>query len=118
MHEQPYDDQLRLPAIYDSPDKTVDEVASRPSSELEAVRQRTAPSVEKFGKLATVAIDQALMQHALQVAEGDASRLVLRRDGSVIIANSREQASRIRKDVTFGAVERPGSASLTDHDQH
>jgi hypothetical protein len=117
MHEQPHDDQPRLPQIYDSPDKTVSEVAARASPEPEAVRQRAVPAVEKFGKVAKVAIDEALMQHALRVAEGDASRLVLRRDGSVIIANSRKQAARARKDLTFGAVELPSTTSGDVNDQ-
>jgi len=87
------------------------------SPEPEAVRPRTTPRVERFGQLSRVAIDQALMDHALEIAEGDASRLVLRSDGSVIIANNRKQATRARRDQRFGAGASPDSSSPPGQDQ-
>jgi hypothetical protein len=59
--------------------------------------------VEKFGPLTSVAIDEAVMSHARELAGHDLARIVLRADGSVIVANSPEQARRVRKDLAFGA---------------
>ena len=42
-------------------------------------------------------IDREVMRVAMQLAEGDPGRLVLHRDGSVVVANSREQACRFRR---------------------
>jgi hypothetical protein len=61
-----------------------------------------------------VVIDEALMSHALEKADGDASRLVPRLDGSVIIANNRTQARRILGNLAFGAVNASETASSMD----
>jgi hypothetical protein len=42
------------------------------------------------------------MSQARELAGHDLARLVLRSDGSVIVANSREQATQIRRDPSFG----------------
>jgi hypothetical protein len=98
----------RLPRVYTSPDETVDEVGSR-SLPPEAAKRRRAPSVEKFGPITRIAIDEAVMSQARELAGHDLARLVLRSDGSVIVANSREQATQIRRDPSFGTGESPAS---------
>jgi hypothetical protein len=107
MPEQsPPDLSRRLLHVYTSPDETVGEVGSRSLPQAAAKRRRAQP-VEKFGPLTSIAIDEAVMNHARDLAGQDLARIVLRADGSVIVANSTEQARRVRKDPSFGAWPTP-----------
>lgn len=96
-----------LPNLYNSPDETVSEVGSRPLPPRETIRRRPGPAGAKFSAVTRVVIDQALMDYALNEADGDPTRLTLRPDGSVIVANSREQARRALRDPAFGTVNQP-----------
>lgn len=107
MPEQPPDESRLLANLYNSPDETVSEVGSRPLPPREIIKRRPDPSSTKFSAVSRVVIDQALMDHALNEADGDPTRLVPRPDGSVIVANNREQARRALRDPTFGAANQP-----------
>jgi len=98
------DPSRRLPNVYTSPDQTVAKVGSRTIPMQDTMRRSRAPRSRKFGAVTTVAIDRMLMRHALEQADGDASRLVPRSDGSVIIANNQAQARRILGNIAFGAL--------------
>jgi len=105
MSEQlPPDESRRLANVYNSPDDTVGEVGSRPLPPQEMIKRRPDPFRTKFSAVIRVVIDQALMDYALNEADGDPTRLVPRPDGSVIVANNREQARRALRDPTFGAI--------------
>jgi hypothetical protein len=105
MSEQlPPDESRFLANVYNSPDDTVGEVGSRPLPPQEMIKRRPGPSTTKFSAVSRIVIDQALMDYALDKADGDRTRLVPRPDGSVIVANNREQARRALRDPTFGAI--------------
>jgi len=105
MPEQSPPDESRLLAnVYNSPDETVDAVGSRSLPPREIIKRRSGPSSKRFSAVARVVIDRALMDHALDQADGDQTLLVPRPDGSVIVANNREQARRALRDPTFGSV--------------
>jgi hypothetical protein len=63
-----------------------------------------------------VVVDQALREHALEVAEGDQQRVVLRPDGSVIVANNLQQAKQVLRDDMFGAVAASDTVSRLEDD--
>lgn len=108
MSEQlPPDESRLLSHVYNSPDDTVGEVGSRSLPPREVIRRRPGPASTRFSAVARVVIDQILMDYALVEADGDRSRLVLRSDGSVIVANNRDQARRALRDPTFGSVDPP-----------
>jgi hypothetical protein len=105
MPEQfPLDESRRLPNVYTSPDETVAEVGGRPFAPREIIQRRSGEASKKFGAVVRTVIEQALWEHALNVADGDYTRLVPRPDGSVIVANTREQAQRAKRDPTFGTI--------------
>lgn len=114
MPEQSPDTSRRLPNVYTSPDETVGAVGARSLPPQEPARRRPASQTTKFSAVTCVTINEALMRHAMQQTGGDATRLVPRADGSVIIANNREQARRALADLAFGAVNPANTASRVD----
>jgi hypothetical protein len=80
------DESRRLPNVYTSPDETVAKFGARPFPAREIIRRPSDETKKKFGEVIRTVIDQALWEHALDVAEGDHTRLVPRTDGLVIIA--------------------------------
>lgn len=97
------DNSQRLPNVYTSPDETVAAVGAQPFPPHEVIRHRSDRPSQKFSAVVRTVIDRTLWQHALDMAEGDRTRLVPRPDGSVIVANTREQARQAMRDPTFGA---------------
>jgi hypothetical protein len=117
MTEQSPPEQPRKPRfteLYDTSDKVVNDVGSQSIPDRETDMRRPGHSSRKFGTLARVAIDQVLRDYALQLADGDLRRLVLRPDGSVIVANNHRQARRALRDRAFGAVEPSNTANRLD----
>lgn len=93
--------QPRLPEIYTSPDKTVEEVASRRSPHVGSPRRQQSRLREHFGPLATIAVNPEVLRRARELAEHDLGRLVFQHDGSVIVANSTAHARLIREHPAF-----------------
>jgi hypothetical protein len=94
----------RLSDIYESPDRTIQEVGSRASAPDERSQQgfghdRTRP---QHGPVTEVVIDPLARRRAKELAVGDLARFVLWADGTVYAANSAHHARSIRKDSTFG----------------
>lgn len=110
--EQP--NEPRFLDLYNTSDKLVSDFGSQPIPARETVGRRPDHSSRKFGALGRVVIDQTLHDYALRLADGDARRLVLRADGSVIVANNQKQARRALRDRTFGSVEASETASHLD----
>lgn len=107
--------ELLFPHLYDASDRVANDVGSQPVPPRKSAAGRRAERHSvKFSAVARVAIDRVLRDHALKVAEGDARRLVLRSEGSVIVANNHEQAKRALRDQTFGAVEASDTATRLD----
>jgi hypothetical protein len=94
---------LRLPELYDSPDQTIQHVASHavPEERRESLH-RTNHSRPRSGPVTEVTIDPEVLHRARELAQGDLGRLVLRTDGTVYVANSADRARLIRKNRTFG----------------
>jgi hypothetical protein len=109
-----YPREPRFTELYDASDKLVSDVGSQSIPGRETAGRRPVRPSRNFGVLARVAIDETLRDYALRLADGDARRLVLRADGSVIIANNHKQARRALKDRTFGSVEASDTTSRLD----
>jgi hypothetical protein len=102
MHEElPPTTGQRLPEIYTSPDKTVDEVASRPLPPVEPARGQMRRSRSDFGPVISTTIDPGVLRHARRMVGQELGRLVFRQDGSVIVANSPAHARLIREKPHF-----------------
>jgi hypothetical protein len=114
MSERSQDESQRLPHVYISPDETVREVGARPLPPKEPTKRRIRKPGSKSGPVERIVIDEAVLNHARELAGQDLGRLVLRRDGSVIVANTPQQATRIRKEPTFGTFEEPESLSQAE----